>query len=163
MHSDIVGEVSTCPTQLVWESRREKFMGLENVALGDRPFSNHPQIEPLIYELQCAFCAGAWLAVVMLALAMVEVYLHSNGVRNRKEWGQFLGPLGLSEKVIWLCSRRNALLHMQNERNPSIEMEQILYDRNDLYRDAKQAVAIAFKVVFIESRIPLPRSEFLNG
>ncbi len=154
MHSTIVGEAGICPVMATWVARHEQFRRLEFIAFGEHGTNNHPQIEPLIYELEHTYCAGAWIAALVLAHAMVEVFLHSRGVGSRKVWGEFLKPHRLDREVQWLCNRRNSLLHMQDPESPSIELDKLLFDRDSLYKEAKKAVSIAFRVVFLETRIP---------
>ena len=154
MHSPIVGEAGICPIVAAWEARHEQFRRLEFNALGEHGISSHPQIEPLIYELEHTYCAGAWIAALALAHAMVEVFLHSKGVGKKKEWGAFLAPHSLDSEVLWLCARRNALLHMQDPEAPPVALDKLLFDRDSLYTDAKRAVSIAFRLVFLETRKP---------
>lgn len=152
MHSPIIGEVSVCPSLEEWTERHRQFRRLEFIALGECETNKHPQIEPLIYELEHTYCTGAWIAALALAHAMVEVFLHSKGIGSKKKWGAFLASHGLDSEVRWLCLRRNALLHMQSNEAPSISLEKQLFDRDSLYTDAKRAVSIAFRVVFLETR-----------
>jgi hypothetical protein len=152
MHNSFVGEASVCPIIATWEARREQFRRFEFGAFGEHGTSLHPQIEPLIYELEHTYCAGAWIAALVLAHAMVEVFMHSKGQGNKKDWGKYLASHGLDGKVEWLCNRRNALLHMKNLQTPSIELDKLLFDRDSLYADAKKSVAIAFRLVFLETR-----------
>lgn len=149
--NEFLGWVGACPKVPTWEARRVQFRTFEFAALGNKAWSNHPQIEPLIYELEHCYCAGAWIAALVLAHSLVELHMHSKGLGNKKKWGEYLGPLGLDTRVRWLCDRRNALLHMKDPSVPSVRITEIVDDREGIYRDAKVAVIIALKVAFLDS------------
>jgi hypothetical protein len=152
MHTPFVGEAITCPIPAVWNSRQEQFRRFESMAFGEHGASIHPQVEPLIYELEHSYCAGAWLAALVLAHALVEIFLNSHIPGSKKNWSTFLAPHGLATEIEWLCERRNALLHMKHKTKASVDLDHVLFDRDLLYKDAKRAVSCALRVVFIETR-----------
>lgn len=154
MHSSSVGEAITCPIPAAWESRREQFRRFESIAFGEHGTAIHPQVEPLIYELEHTYCAGAWLASLVLSHALVDIFLNSHIPGSKKNWGVFLAPHGLATEVKWLCERRNSLLHMKSKTKASVQLDDVLFDRDALYKDAKRAISFALKVVFIETRNP---------
>lgn len=156
MHSYFVGEAITCPDHVAWERRREQFRRFESAACGNSGALIHPQVHALIYELEHTYCAEAWLATLILAHALVEIFLNFHIGGSKKNWNNFLKPHGLDEEINWLCKRRNELLHMKNRTKASVETDEVLFDRDPLYRDGKRAVAFAFRVVFIETRKPSP-------
>lgn len=152
MYSPLIGENGECPSASVWEMRADQFRRLEFLPLGEQPHSKHPQLEPLIHELEHLYCSGAWLATLVFANSLVEVFLFSKGMTSKKQWNEFLKARALDNEVQWLNDRRNDLLHIRDTESPSmIRIEDVLFNRDVLFTDAKRAVSIAFRIVFMET------------
>lgn len=62
------------PSKTIWESRRLWFeFKAESPGVGGYLLSE--QACALVAELQSAFCAGAWIAVIVLAAAAIDAHL----------------------------------------------------------------------------------------
>jgi hypothetical protein len=103
-----------CPPELVWNARREQFRRMESMAIGTdegNSQSAHDQREALVLEMEHTYCAGAWIATILLAQAIVEISLGFHGYTKHTDRENFLAKYGISEKARWLRSHRNALVH----------------------------------------------------
>lgn len=151
IQNDFVGDIGGCPIPATWNARREQFRRMENMAFGRLGMDSHGQIDPLILELEHVYCAGAWVAVVVLAFAIVEVYMHSRGLGKKPDWPGYLVKYRIADQAEWLRKRRNALMHMQSARSPSLTIHAQFNTREELYRDAKKAVSTALRIAFCET------------
>lgn len=125
------------PDELAWDERRLWFEEREaaHAQGGARDLSE--QACALMIDLQVAYCAGAWSAVVILAAAIVDAQSLYSGFRSD----------GLTEERAWLRSLRNRLLH-EDRSDPVLTIEDQWTKRGDWQRRAKRAVEVALGVVY---------------
>jgi hypothetical protein len=63
------------PSIKMWEERRDWFE--QNAEPPDEGgYLLSEQACAVVADLQCAFCAGAWIAVIVLAAAAIDAHLH---------------------------------------------------------------------------------------
>ena len=151
-NSSFVGDLGICPTAAQWESRQLKFRELEFIALGDSGFAQHDQVLPVTYELEQAFCAGAWVAVVILAHALVDVYFNEQGLREHKQRLVHLSAHPMKAQLEWLRMHRNPLVHVDPKAPAAVTIDDQWFERDKLYENAKRAVSIAFRFTLECSR-----------
>lgn len=125
------------PDELTWDERRLWFEELEarHGRAGARGVSE--QACALMIDLQAAFCAGAWAAVVILAAAIVDAQAYYAG----------FPPDGMEAERAWLRGLRNRLVH-EDRRDPVITVEDQWLARPDWERQARRAVEIAFRALY---------------
>ena len=63
------------PSKELWESRERLFEEVSESYAGKGAYIVSEQACALIGEVQTAFCAGAWVAVIVLAMAVVDAQL----------------------------------------------------------------------------------------
>jgi len=63
------------PNKELWESRRRWFEDLAESSAGGGAYIVSEQACALLGEVQTTFCAGAWVAVIVLAMAVVDAQL----------------------------------------------------------------------------------------
>lgn len=125
------------PDPLVWDERRLWFEARqqERARLGGSRFSE--QATALTVELQACFCAGAWVACVVLAGAVVESQAEATGRHEA------VPP----EELLWLRRLRNDLLH-ENRREPLLTLEDQWINRPDWEKAARRAVSLVFLAMY---------------
>jgi hypothetical protein len=129
---------ATCPTQSVWfERARWLDAAMARAAAGGRVADPGPQADALLRELEVAFCAGAWLATVILAQTVLDSWLAGETGLD----GPALAEVRLGRDYAWLRGRRNALLHDDDER-PAVTTHDLTVDARALERDARRAVEL---------------------
>lgn len=135
------------PPHDVWNTRREWFetLVIEN---GETAVSDltGTQASALLFELQCCFCAGAWAAVIVLAIAVVESNINETApamLGKRPSLSKALNAMGLTDTPIdKLRDLRNDLVHFRGRPALTIDMQ---YDkRTMLEAQARQAVRLMF-------------------
>ncbi|MDP2931656.1 MAG: hypothetical protein Q8O05_04040 [Chloroflexota bacterium] len=63
------------PSKEKWESRRRWFEEQNELFCVGNSYDLSEQACALAYEVETAFCAGAWVAVIVLAIAVVDAQL----------------------------------------------------------------------------------------
>ena len=121
------------PDPLLWDERRLWFEARQQVQArhGGRRFSE--QATALTVELQACFCAGAWVASVILAAVIVESQAEATGRHDAVP----------AEELVWLRGLRNALLH-EDRREPLLTVEDHWTARPDWEKAARRAVSLVF-------------------
>lgn len=147
-----------CPSLEQWQSRKHFFTEEMGKALGDIVGASTRHSRVLELELETVFCAGAWLATVVLACASAEVYV--SGQDSKRE-AKFLEPHGLKNEWIWLTNRRNQIVH-PTDRSPA-DVSGNIYQQPDLEADAKRAVAAALQILLLGTRVRLETSLARDG
>jgi hypothetical protein len=124
------------PDPRVWDERRLWFEGLEAewAEHGGAVFSE--QAAALIIDLQAAFCAGSWAAVVILGGAIVETQTEASKRHPAS-----------AEELRWLRALRNRLLH-ENRGEPVLTIEQQWTGRRLWEDHARRAVRLVFEAMY---------------
>lgn len=118
------------PNAKLWQMRADWFRRAYETNAGPRPPELDARAERLLGELEVAFCAAAWAAVVILAWAMVEA-----GERAHPE----ATPQADAD---WLRERRNALIHADPRADTPLP------DEAELEAIAQGAVRVALSAQF---------------
>jgi len=126
------------PDELTWDSRRD-WLAAREEALSKEGVSGRlsEQATALMVELERAFCAGAWAAVIVLAGAIVDAQAFHAG---------FPADLEREERD-WLRRQRNALLH-ENRQHPAITLEDLWLREPEWAKAAKRAANLALVLLY---------------
>ncbi|MEX2630861.1 MAG: hypothetical protein WD341_13055 [Tistlia sp.] len=125
------------PDPLTWDDRRLWFEARqqEQARHGGSRFSE--QATALTVELQACYCAGAWVACVILAGAIVESQAEVSGRHEAVP----------AEELLWLRGLRNRLLH-ENRAEPLLTLEDHWVRRPDWEAAARRAVSLVFLAMY---------------
>jgi hypothetical protein len=136
------------PTEQIWDERRNWFEAQEAEFRGGGSYIVSEQACALIVETQSVFCAGAWIAVVILAIAVIDAQLRETEVPGFEgSTFQLLDEAGANPATQYLRKRRNELVHLSPE-NPAITVDQQWGNRVDLEADAREAVILMFQAFY---------------
>ncbi|MBL8701121.1 MAG: hypothetical protein JNK67_22285 [Alphaproteobacteria bacterium] len=122
------------PSAETWARRAAWFWKAHDVNAGPAPLALDSRAELLLGDLESAFCAGAWSAVILLAWALVE-----DVERRRAAAGDAAAP---AADVDWLRERRNRVAH-GGGADPWLPS-----DERAQQGDAEAAVRLTFKALF---------------
>jgi hypothetical protein len=126
------------PSKEAWETRRQWFETLENSFVDERAsYGVSEQACALVGEVQTAFCAGAWVTVLVMAIAVIESHIAEFGYSDLTD----------NPTLHKLRKRRNSIVHFQ-EKNPGISVDQQWLNRPQLEAEAKEAVKLMFEVFY---------------
>ncbi|MEI9979083.1 MAG: hypothetical protein WDN23_08770 [Edaphobacter sp.] len=133
------------PSNDMWEERRDWFeQRAEPPDDGGYLLSEHACA--VVADLQCAFCAGAWIAVVVLAAAAIDAHLHdAEGFTGNAK--RAIDEAGADPLLHTLRKRRNTLIHSDPD-SPAITVDQQWSERVGLEEDARLAVELVFRVFY---------------
>jgi hypothetical protein len=126
------------PDEATWDERRLWFEEREAALGRGGAGALSEQACALMVDLQAAFCAGAWAAVVILAAAVVDL-----------QTGEGRGAAaGLDKKERdWLRLLRNALVH-EHPTRPGLTMRDQWTGRDRWEQKARRAVEAALAALY---------------
>jgi hypothetical protein len=137
------------PSEELWESRLRWFEELNETCQGEGSYFVSEQACALIGEVQTAFCAGAWIAVIVLALAVIDSQLREIEVPEFKgNTKKLLDSIGANQDLHKLRERRNAIIHIDLD-NPAITVDQQWDTRFELEQDARKSIKLMFETFYM--------------
>ncbi|XKH00301.1 hypothetical protein LG325_09315 [Marinobacter nauticus] len=133
------------PSSELWQQRRKDYDYLWSIAIHPDGSSNCQHAGSLKLELERCYCAGAWVACIIIAEAICEIHFSAEKKSNGINKNIFSEKLGILEDLKWLRDRRNALIH-DKKQGMSLSNKDYRRERNSLENDAKRATLLALKV-----------------
>jgi hypothetical protein len=124
------------PSWQLWEERRSWFEDTDQrlePKLGCCFASE--QACAIAADVQAAFCAGAWIAVLVLAVAVIDAQI--------QEYDSVI----VSDAIKHLRHRRNALVHVRPSR-PAVTVDDQWAKRGTLENEARGAVRLMFEALY---------------
>ena len=132
------------PSSRLWAERQAWFQRRLDDSRGEMPTVIGEQAEALLIDLQLAFCAGAWGAVVILAQTVLDADLADRELAG-EETGIALNDIRFGRDYVWLRNRRNDLVH--EEGRTALTMHDQTQHRQRLEVEARRAVELLFKAL----------------
>jgi hypothetical protein len=126
------------PDEITWDERRLWFEAREAEIGRGGAGAVSEQACALMIDLQAAFCAGAWAAVVILAAVIVDAQM-------REARGGPERPAPAERQ--WLRRLRNALVH-EDSTKPALTMEDHWTRRGEWETYARRAVEAALAALY---------------
>jgi hypothetical protein len=137
------------PDRRLWEERQHWFEELADSIEGEGSYLVSEQACALIGEVQTAFCVGSWIAVIVLALSVVDAQLRETELPQfRGTTKRLLDEVGASPALHRLRQRRNSIIHL-DPQNPAITVDQQWADRSQLEEEARQAIRLMFEAFYM--------------
>ena len=137
------------PERAIWESRRAWFEETLERHQGQGNYFVSEQACALVAEVQACFCTGAWVAVTMLSLSVVDAQLRETEVSGFKgNTKDLIDETGASPALQDLRKRRNTLVHVDADQ-PALTVDDQWSKRDELEREAREAVELMFATFFI--------------
>ena len=137
------------PTYELWESRRYWFEERNNELSEQGSFLVSEQACALIAEVQSVFCAGAWLAVIIIVMAVVDAQLRECETSEFKgNTKKLLEAAQANPELQKLRKRRNEIIHL-NPDLPAIDVDTQWAGRKELEKDARKAVKLMFEAFYM--------------
>lgn len=136
-----------CPSSGEWEHRREWFESVMESAQGSGSYLLSEQGCALTAEAQACFCAGAWIAVVVLCMATIEAQLRGTGSNGGAK--KLIDDAALPDDFHRLRQRRNALMHGSHDSD-ALTVDDQWSSREVLRADAEGAVRLMLRALFLE-------------
>ncbi|MCJ7426756.1 MAG: hypothetical protein MUO17_06505 [Dehalococcoidales bacterium] len=137
------------PNKELWESRQRWFEERGEYYQGEGSYFVSEQACALIGEVQTAFCAGAWIAVIVLTMAVVDSQLREFAPGFAGSTKRLLADAKANPKLQQLRERRNAIIHI-DPLNPAITVDQQWVNRKELEQEARQTVELMFEAFYLD-------------
>jgi hypothetical protein len=143
---------SSLPSPYPHETERRQWLAQARLqARKNHPvqrFSSHSLL--LLIDIELAFCAGAWLSVVVLSHASVEATLRQISLEDYSS--RAVALFGKDPELHWLRVLRNEVLHAAEPGSPSqlwkLPPENLVHCHSALEPEAKRAISLAYKAVY---------------
>jgi hypothetical protein len=139
------------PSLDAWDQRRAWFELAEEVARGRGSFLPREQACALVADVQASFCGGAWAAVVILAMAVVETSVREVEVPGFSGNTRDLIAAAAANRELQVPrARRTALVHVRPETQ-ALTIENPRSDRTNLEVEARSAARLMFEAFYFSS------------
>ncbi len=137
------------PSHEIWEQRRSWFQSVEEKTHGKGNYLVSEQACALTSDVQSAFCAGAWVGVIILSMAVVDATLRETEVPGfNGNTKKLIEVANANPRLQAMRERRNAFVHV-DPNNPALTVDQQWEERNKLEKEAREAVELMFEAFFI--------------
>lgn len=136
---------SSPPSDELWQQRRRDYDYLWSMAIHQNGSSNCQHAGSLKLELERCYCAGAWVACIIIAEAICEIHFSAEKKRNGINKNMVAEKLGISTDLGWLRGKRNALIH-DKKQGRYLSSRDYRRERDSLEAEAKKATFLALKV-----------------
>ena len=141
-----MSEIFDCPKEETWEKRRIwVYDELEKAEIGIHSVSDHSTA--LFMDMQKAFCAGAWISVVVMSISVIDSHLREEIYNNNIGTAKLLQEIYEGEDIDWLRKLRNRYVH-HNITNPFLEMNCWFNEQTSLEEDAYKAMKMTISALF---------------
>lgn len=137
------------PTPLdIWKKRDEWIdKELQDAEVGSYLVSEHSTA--LFFDMRRAYCAGAWISVVVMAIAVMDSHFReTESGDNKIGTAKLLQEFYQSAEIEELRKLRNRYVHM-NLDQPFLEMDTWFKNQNQLEEAATNAMLITIKAFFL--------------
>ncbi len=131
----------------IWEQRMEWFENLldeKQHLLANYLVNDHAT--GLLVDLQCCYCAGAWLAVVVLSVSIIDAQLRGEAMSNIGT-AQLLKNYFSGENIDWLRKLRNSYVHADVDQ-PSLDLDDQYLNREKMRTDAENSIKMVIHAFF---------------
>lgn len=136
------------PSDITWSDRRDWFEDQITEHQGNGSYLLSEQACALMMEVQTCYCAGAWIAVVVLAYTVIDAQLletQAPGFEGNS--AQLLRHLDFSDEYQQLRLRRNRIVHLRCDQ-PAITVDLQRDSRKKLEAEAQAAVKLMLAAFF---------------
>lgn len=140
-------DLSECPDKEVW-LQREAWIDklIEDSETGCYLVSDHSTA--LFMDMRIAYCAGAWLSVVVMAVSVIDAHLRETEAMDSKiGTAKLLKDFYTGEDIDWLRILRNKYVHLDLEK-PVLEMNHWFDNQIEMQKNATKAIEMCIKAFF---------------
>jgi len=136
-----------CPEDDLWQRRDAWLSEIHEKALvGVHDVSDHASA--LMADLHIAYCAGAWIAVVVLSVSIIDAHLRENEAMDNKIGTQkLLDEYYADGDINWLRLLRNKYVHLNLDR-PFLTMSDWYDKAEQMELEATKAVEAVIKALY---------------
>lgn len=137
-----------CPDKEIW-SQRMDWIGkeIEDAEIG-LVYSVSDQATALFMDMQLAYCAGAWLSVIITSISVIDAHLReTEALDETVGTAKLLNEYYEGYNINWLRQLRNRYVHLNLDK-PVLEMNAWFDNQDRLKQDATKAIKMTIKALF---------------
>jgi hypothetical protein len=129
-----------------WQKRQEWINGeIDNAGLECCDACDHSIA--LFMDMSLAYCAGAWLSVIIMSISVIDAHLRGTEALNDKlGTAKMLNDYYQGENIDWLRGLRNKYVHFKVD-NPIFEMNDFFDKQEEFEKEATIAIKMTIKAL----------------
>lgn len=133
----------------IWEERKGWFENeLENKQHPMASYLVSDQGTALLVELQSCYCAGAFLAVIILSVSIIDAQLRETEAMDDKiGTAKLLNEYFTGKDINWLRKLRNKYVHVDIDK-PTLTIDDQYSNRKQMQSDARHAIQMVIHAFF---------------
>ena len=133
----------------IWEERKGWFENeLESKQHPLASYFVSDQATALLVELQSCYCAGTFLAVIILSVSIIDAQLReTEAVDNKIGTAKLLDQYFTGKDINWLRNLRNKYVHVDID-NPVLTIDDQYINRKQMKSDARRAIQMVIHAFF---------------
>ncbi|MBK8787026.1 MAG: hypothetical protein IPN43_11180 [Chitinophagaceae bacterium] len=133
----------------IWEERKGWFENeLENKQHPMASYLVSDQGTALLVELQSCYCAGAFLAVIILSVSIIDAQLReTEAMDNKIGTAKLLDEYFTGKDINWLRKLRNKYVHVDID-NSALTIDDQYNNRKQMESDARRAIQMVIHAFF---------------
>lgn len=139
------------PLEELWHQRRDWFENLFDIEKrAGGGYLVGEQATGLLVDLQAAYCAGAFIACVIIGCTILDSHIRETEAGPDFDGG-IEAAFNLSDfraDLDWLRKCRNRLVHFKEGKGLAISVEDHFDNRNRHEQDAKRTITLVASVFF---------------
>lgn len=137
-----------CPNNEIWQKRRDWMEAeLEAAQTGGSYLVSDHSIA-LFMDMQLAFCAGAWISVIIISVSVIDSHLReTEAMDNNIGTAKLLSDYYEGPDIDWLRQLRNKYVH-HNLNNSLFEINDWYNKQAQLESDATKAITMTINALF---------------
>lgn len=102
----------------------------------------------LLVELQCCYCAEAFITTLILAVSIIDTQLRgTEALENKIGTAKLLDDYFTGNDINWLRRLRNKYIHVDLE-NPALTIDDQYNNREQMGKDARLAIQMVIHAFF---------------
>lgn len=133
----------------IWEERKGWFENeLKNKQHPMASYLLSDQGTALLVELQSCYCAGTFLAVIILSVSIIDAQLReTEAVDNKIGTAKLLEEYFTGKDINWLRKLRNKYVHIDID-NRALTIDDQYTNRKQMESDARRAIQMVIHAFF---------------
>jgi len=141
------------PSEALWEQRSDWFEDLFDIEKRGGEYLVGEQATGLLVDLQAVYCAGAFIACVILGCTIIDSHIREIEAGPDFDGGMqaVFGLSNFRAELEWLRQRRNRLVHFKEGKGLAITVDDHFDNRASHEQDARRAVTLVASVFFFEN------------
>jgi 3-keto-L-gulonate-6-phosphate decarboxylase len=131
----------------LWQQRRDWIdQELEEAEVGVHDTCDHAVA--LFFDMAIAYCAGAWISVIVMSVSVIDAHLREVEAMNDKiGTAKLLNDYYIGDNINWLRKLRNSYVHFDTD-NPVLGMNAHFENQEQMEKDATMAIEMTIKALF---------------